>query len=99
MIVDRLALADEDLAVDTKQIRALHALFAGHRTHEESPIDILETDGEVGGLHDLGEEWKGAVVELHSNALEGIHAGLDLNEVQSDGLVGSKHLAGSDTEK
>ena len=40
-----------------------------------------------------------AVVELHGHALEGTQRGLDLEQLEDDGLVGPEHAAGGDAKQ
>ena len=42
---------------------------------------------------------EGAVVQLHHHALDGLHSGLDVDELENDRLVLSEHVAGGDPEK
>ena len=42
-------------------------------------------------LGDTGEQWKRAIVEFHSHALEGVHGWRDLKQLQDYRLVGSQH--------
>ena len=57
------------------------------------------TGADVSGNLDTREQREGAVVELHHHALEGLHAGLDLEQAQHDGLIGTEQLARSDAEE
>ncbi len=99
VVIDGLALPDEDFAVDAEEVGAFHALFAGNGSNEECPVDVLEAFVEVGGLDDFGEEGEGAVVEFHGDALEGCETRLNLDEIEGDRLVGAEHRAGRDAEK
>ena len=54
---------------------------------------------EVAGRLDAGEEGEGAVVELHDDALEGLHGRLDLEQAEHDGLIRPEQLARGDAER
>ena len=99
MIIDRLALAHKHLAVDSEQICPLHALLARNRPNEQRPIDVLESDAQIRRLHDFGEQRKCTVIKLHGDAFKGGHTGLDLDQVQRDRLVGTKHVTRRDTKE
>ena len=93
-VVERLALAGEDLAVGREQVGAVHALLARHRADEHREVDAVEDGGRVGTDLDAGEQREGAVVELHHDALERLEGGLDLEQAQLDRAVaGSAPLA------
>ena len=74
VLLDGLALADENLAVDAEQILAFHAGFARHAADEQRPVHALETFVEIGGRHDAFEQRKRAVVQFHHDAVEGVKA-------------------------
>jgi hypothetical protein len=95
---DGFALADEDLAVDAEEILTLHAIFAGHRANEQTPVSVLEAFVEVAGGDDVGEQREGTVLKFHHDAGEGVEAGSDFNQIECDRLVGTEHGAGSEAE-
>jgi hypothetical protein len=96
---DGLALGFEDAAVDVEQVATLHAGLAGDRADEQGPGRAVEGHVEVSCALDAGEQREGAVVELHDDALEGLHAGLDLEQAQDDGSSETKELARGDAEE
>ena len=92
---------DEDLAVVLEEVGAFHAGAAGLGADEQGPVGVLEADVRVAGEDHVLEEREGAVVELHGDALEGVH-GLfdrDFEELQDHRLIGAEHLAGGDAEQ
>ena len=92
--LDRLALSDEDLAVDAEQVGPFHALLARHGTDQQRPVTVPEPLLKIGGLHDLLQQRERAVVQLHDHAPQGIQRGFDFDQVQSDRLVRAEHLPG-----
>ncbi len=96
---DGPALRLEDPAVHTQEITALHAGLARDGADEESPRGAVEGRLEVGGGDDVVHQREGAVVDLHDDALEHAHGGLDLEEPQHDRLILAEELAGRDAEE
>ena len=66
----RLALADEDLAVDAEQVLALHALLAREGADEQGAVAAVERLVRVVGEDDVLQRREGAVVQLHRHAFE-----------------------------
>ena len=97
--LDRLPLADENLAVDPEQILALHPLLARHRADEQRPVHAGETLVEIGRRDDPMQQREGAVLELHHHALERAERRRDFDQVQIDRLIRAEHRAGSDAEE
>ena len=96
---DRLALGLEDPAIDAEQVLALHAGLARHRAHEEGIGGAVEGGLQLRGRHDVGEQGKGAVVELHHDALERLHRWLNLEQAEHHGLVRPEELPRGDAEE
>ena len=99
LVLQGLTLTDEYFAVDAEQILALHAGLAGNASDEQGPVSAVEAGVQVAGRLDRFEQREGAVVEFHDHPGKGLHAGLYLNESQSDGLVMPKNLTRSDAGK
>ena len=51
------------------------------------------------GQNHVYEQRESTVVELHGDALERFHGGLDLEHAEDDRLVGAEHLARGDAEE
>ena len=96
---DSLTLSGENLAVDAEEILALHSRLARHTANEQGPVHVVKTDIEVGGRPDLGQKRKGTVVELHDDALERLHARLDLDQAQRHFLLRTEHRAAGDAKE
>ena len=99
--VERLALLDEDLGVLEQQVLALHARAARPRADQQGDVGVLERGLRVAGAGHAGEQRKGAVLELHHDALErGLRlVDRQLEQLQDDRLVGAEHLAVGDAEQ
>ena len=93
------ALSGKDLAVDAEQVSPLHPGLAGNASHEQGPVGSPEAFVEVTGGADVLEKRKGAVVQFHDDSLESLHAGLDLDQVEGDGLIRAEDGPGGDAEK
>ncbi len=52
VLLDRLSLADEDLAVDAEQIAAFHPGFARDAADEQRPVHIAEAFVQIGRRDD-----------------------------------------------
>src|SRR6056297_633398 len=98
MIVERLALRAEDLAVLGQQVAALHARTARLGTDQQRVVGILEAFFDVGGGDDLGQHRECRVVELHCHALERVDGRRNFDQLQDHRLVGSEHVAGGNPE-
>ena len=99
VFLQRLALADEDLAVDAEQILALHAGLAWHAADEQRPIHVAKAFLDIGGRDDALEQRKAAVLQFHHQALQGRHCRRDFNQVQNQGLVLAEHRPRGDAEQ
>jgi hypothetical protein len=98
LVVERLALTGEDLAVLGEQLGALHALGAGAGADQQRDVDAVEgVLGVVVQVQSL-QQREGAVDELHRNALQGAHGLRDLQQAQVDGLVRAQQLPAGDAE-
>jgi len=96
---DGLALNGEDLTVGFQQILPFHTLGAGAGANQQTDISILEGDGGfVGGDH-TGQQRERAVFQFHDYALDGLLGLGQVQQLEDDGLIFSKHFAGSDAEK
>ena len=100
-LLDRLAGAGEDRAVDADEVAALHAFLAGDAADAEDPVAVAEGFFEVvaADLLDAGESVEGAVLEFHLNAVERLQDGRNFDEVDDDGLIGSEDLAAGKAER
>ena len=96
---ERLTLWFEDATVRAEQVRALHALLAGHSPNQQSDVGV--TEGHVGivGSDDAGEQRERAIVEFHLHAFERLERRRDLEQLQDHRGVGSEHRSTGDTEK
>lgn len=99
VVVESLSSVNEDLAVVLKKVGSLHSGSSGLGTDEEGVVDVLEGLGLVSGGDDAAEEGEGAVVELHGDSSESVLGLREVEQVEDDGLVSSKHLSGSDSEE
>ena len=70
VFLDRLALADENFAVDAEQIAALHPGFARNAADEQRPVHVAKSFVEIGRRRDSLEERKRAIMQFHDDALE-----------------------------
>ena len=71
----RLALADEDLAVDAEQVLALHALLAREASRPAGPsCSPLNALFGIVGHDDVLQRREAAIVQLHGHAFERRHA-------------------------
>ena len=87
-----LALADEDLPVDTEEIFTLHTGLTRHATDKQRPVGSAESMVKIGSRLDRFEERESAVVELHDHTGQSLHSRLNLDQAENDGLVASKNL-------
>lgn len=99
VIVEGLAGIDEDLSVIFEEITTFHSWASWLGADEESVVDVFEAGGEVIGGDDALEEWESAVVELHSDTLEGALGWWEIDQVEDDWLVLAEHLTRSDSEE
>ena len=99
LLLQRPALADEDLAVDAQQVLALHAGLARHAADQQRPVHAAKPFVEAGGGHDAFEQRKTAVLQLHDQALQRGHGRLDFDQVQNHWLVRPEHRARGDAEQ
>ena len=67
----RLALADEDLAVDAEQVLAFHALFAREGADQQCPVATLERLVRIVRNEDILEGIEAAILQLHGDAFQG----------------------------
>ena len=81
VVVDGLALAGKNLAVDAQQIAALHAVLTRYTADEQRPVGAIEAGIQIGGGDHIGEQRERAVIEFHAHAFQRGHAGFDLNQV------------------
>src|SRR5690606_36192267 len=88
--------ADEDGAVDLDQVAALHALRTRPRADEQRPVDAVEGHLGIVADDDLVEQWEGAVVEFHDDALEGLQRRGDLQQVQGNAGIRAEDLTVGD---
>src|SRR5262245_20379646 len=69
VLLDCLSLANENLAVDAKQILSLHPGFSWNASDQQCPVHAAESFLEVGCGHYPFEQRKGAIVQLHHDAV------------------------------
>ena len=96
---DRPALRLEDAAVHVEQVPSLHARpCAGTEptssAHDDPSKAVLRSTWPR-----CRQQREGAVVELHTDALERLHGRLDLEQAKHDGLVVAEQLARGDAEE
>ena len=96
---NRLALADENLAVDAEQVLAFHARLARHAADEQRPIHTAKTFIEVGRRHHTLEQRKRAIVQFHDDALERAERGRNFDQMKYERLIRSEHRAGGDAKQ
>ena len=80
------------LSRSPRSIPALRGIEPTSSAHDVPSNAVFE----VGGRLDAVEQRVGAVVELHDDAFERLHRGLDLEQAQHDRLVRAEELAGRD---
>jgi hypothetical protein len=99
-LVERGALAGEDLAVGGEQVGAVHALLARHGADEHGGVHAVE-DLAPGRRRsdDIGQGRERAVVELHDDALERLEGGRDLEQPQLDRGVRAEQRTAGDAEE
>ena len=90
MVVERLALDREDGGVGRQQVLTLHARAAGPGADQEREFGAVERLLRLVGGDDVVEQRKGAVPELHDHPVESAEGGRDLEQVQTDGPIGSE---------
>jgi hypothetical protein len=96
---DGLPLSGEDPAVDAEQVLALHPLLAWDGTDQQRPVGAAERLVQVGGAHDALEQREGAVLELHSHAVECRQRGRELEQLETNPNVRAEHLPGGDAKE
>ncbi len=99
IVLDRLPLAGEDLAVDVEEVFALHASLARHAADQDGPVRTLEALVQIRGRRDAVQEGEGAVIQFHHHTTQGRQGGLDLDQAESDRLVRAKDGARGDAEE
>src|SRR5256886_3454521 len=99
-LVERSALRRENPAVRLEQVLALHAGTARARADQQRDVDIAERDLRLGGGGYGLEKRNGAVVEVHTHALQRLLRLLvrDLEQLQDHRLVPPRHLAPGDAD-
>ena len=83
---------------ESRSPRSMPCLRGTEPTSSAQEVPSNASSG-VGGGDDVGQEREGAVVELHDDALEGLHRGLDLEQAEDDRLVGAEHRPAADPEE
>ena len=99
ILFDRAALSDKDFPVDAEEFLALHARLARHTADEQGPVDAVESAVEIARGLDALQKREGTILQFHGHTLEGGHAGLDLDQLERNGLVGPEDLAAGDAGK
>ena len=92
MIVQGLALHREDRRIGFEQVAALHAGGAGPGAHEQRVVGIAEGNVRVVRADDALEQRKGAVVQFHRHAPQGIEGRRDFQQLQDHRLIPAEHL-------
>ncbi len=90
---DGPALVDEDRAVLTDEVAALHAGPAGDAADEQDPVGVLVTLRAVAARRHAREQRIRAILELHDNALRLLDDRRDVGEPQIDLGLRAEHLA------
>ena len=93
MIVQGLALHREDRRVGFEQVAALHAGGAGAGTDEQAVVRAVERDVRIVRLDDAREQRKGAVIQFHRHAAQGIESRRNLQQLQDHRPMPAEHLA------
>jgi hypothetical protein len=99
VLLDGLALAGEDFAVDAEEVFALHALLSRNAADEQSPVHTAKAFVKISGGNDAFKEGESAIIEFHNDTAESRKGGFDFDEMQDDGLVGTEHGTGGDAEE
>jgi len=89
--VEGLALGLEDGGVSLEEVLSFHAWSSWSGTDENGGIDVLEADEWVGGWHKGLNAGVGAVTKLHVETFEWSCSIWELNQVDDDLLVWTKH--------
>ena len=79
---DRLALADENLAVDPEQILALHAGLARHAANEQRPVTSRNTSSRSAVGTTPLRSGKAQSSQFHDHAFERGKRGRDFEQVK-----------------
>jgi hypothetical protein len=88
VLLNCLALADKDFAIDAQQILSLHSRFARHAANEQRPVHAAEALVQVGCRHHAFEQGKRAIIEFHHDTVQRGQSRFDLDEMQNDGWLG-----------
>jgi hypothetical protein len=75
ILFDRLALADENLAVNAEQVLPFHPGFARNAAHEQRPIHIAESFVQIGRSDDIFQKGKRTIIQFHDHPFECLEAG------------------------
>ena len=75
--------------VGSEEVLALHARSPWFGAHQDGDLGALETLGVVGSALDLLEQGKGTVPQFHQRALQLLLRHGQLNQRQTDWLVGA----------
>ena len=77
-------------------VLALHAGFPREAADHDGDVHALGRGRRVGRCDHARQQGQGGVDQLHAHALQGLGRGLDVEEVEDDGLVGAEHGAPGD---
>lgn len=91
--VKSLTLGLEDLGIGSQEVSSLHSWASWSGTDKHGHISILEGDEWVSGWNDLLDAVVGSVFELHDETLEDLLSCGQLQQLQDNSLVWSKHAS------
>ena len=99
ILLNRLTLADENLAVDPEQILPFHSRLARHASDQQCPVHVAKTFIEIGRRYHRFKQRERAIVQFHDHAFERAEHGRNLDQMKSERLIGPKHLSGGDAKQ
>ena len=92
-LVQSFSLYFEDFHICSQKIFSLHTLLARHSSYKESSINVLERHVGVVSGHDVLDKRHGTVVDLHDDTVEDTHHGGDVEQVEDERLIFTKHIS------
>jgi hypothetical protein len=90
-----LSLSKSDLSIPGPIVKYS---TSGFGSYQKSKVDILKSDSLTISAYDASQGGERAVIKLHLDSFYGILHCWNFKEMENDGLVGSKHLAASNSE-
>ena len=73
--------------------------FRGTLPTSKDQLGAGKTFVDIASRADVLEQRKSTVFEFHDHAFQGLHSGLDLDQVEGDRLIRAEKTAGGDAEK